>query len=224
MKPNDSPLVDGSKWFEGKHHAEFDRVPPTSGLQSQRARLSRRLSRRRSQSLPGLRPHPLDHRPCFGRMRFLLNGSPAERSADARAGGFARILERHATKLRRTQRRLSSRFLIFARCARVYIRAHEATRPPGRPDRIGIPCACRRRGELHASERHRSSHGRLVDPSRWNAGLEAPWFGSVRGRSRDDDIQRSRLRVRYSSDGRRCGSDHMGRSQSLRREIRNSEP
>ena len=30
MKPNDLPLVGWPNGFEGKHHAEFDRVPPRS--------------------------------------------------------------------------------------------------------------------------------------------------------------------------------------------------
>src|SRR5206468_10639068 len=99
MKPNDSPLVGWPNGFEGKHHAEFDRVPPRS-VQSKFARVSRGLSRRRSQSLPRLRPHALDHRSASGRMRILLDRNAAQGSADARAGLIAGILERRPPELR----------------------------------------------------------------------------------------------------------------------------
>src|SRR3954453_13741358 len=67
--------------FEGKHHAEFDAVPPQL-LQSERARISCRLSRRRGQSLPRLRPDPLANRPPVSRVRLLRDGVAAQGSDD----------------------------------------------------------------------------------------------------------------------------------------------
>src|SRR3954454_11541022 len=104
MKPNDSPLVGRIEYgFEGRHHAEFDRIPAYR-VQPERSGLSRRVSRWRSQSLPRLRADPLDHRPTVGRMRLLLDGFAVERGADQRPGADTGLLERRSAELRGPRR------------------------------------------------------------------------------------------------------------------------
>src|SRR5580765_6365600 len=102
--------------FEGKHHAEFDRVSPP-GIQPERAWLSRRLSRRRGEPLPGMRAHALDHRAGFRGMRLLLDGNASKRCADERTGCGAGVLERKPAELRRPRGVSVTRNLISPSCA-----------------------------------------------------------------------------------------------------------
>ena len=204
---------------------KFDRVSPQL-LQSDCARLSCRLSRRRSQPLPRLRPDPLADRPACrpsapsARLRFRSRKRRPRARRPRRCSGAA------AAELRRAQRRLDpatkssyspvsatgvwwrswqSAFASAFRCSR---------RPPPAPS--GASDFTLVNGTGARARANCRSAG--AEP-----GVEAA--RQCAGGGRSSAGRASRIRIARSTSAPTCrqGAGDLGRGQSVRRESGDSE-
>ena len=164
----------------------------------ERPRLSRRLSRRRGEPLPRMRPNALADRPDVGRMRLLLDRDSAEEAATHGPAPTPVFWSGDGRATSSSTRPDGARNLLIPKAgARLYWRpCKKLTSRRSCVARVGLG-RCSRARPVSPSSMAPARACRPFDPARRHPGLEAARRRSL-GRARAGrSVHGSGLRVRY---------------------------